>query len=74
MRHPSLNRRTSLPRIALLALLAVGCGGNAARPAVSDAHLSGERIIFMSDRDGDYEIFVMNADGTGVQQLTDNDD
>jgi TolB protein len=33
----------------------------------------------MGDRDGDdevgdMEIFVMNADGTGVTQLTDNDD
>ena len=31
-------------------------------------------IAFESDRDGDYEIFVMNADGTEVRQLTDNDD
>jgi Tol biopolymer transport system component len=26
----------------------------------------GERIAFVSDRYGDYEIFVMNADGTDV--------
>ena len=32
------------------------------------------KIAFGSTRDGDGEIFVMNADGTGVQQLTDNDD
>lgn len=30
-------------------------------------------IAFFSDRDGDDEIYVMNADGSGVQQLTDND-
>ena len=30
------------------------------------------RIAFVSDRDGDQEIYVMNADGTGVVQLTDN--
>ena len=35
---------------------------------------SGDRIAFVSDRDGDSEIFVMNADGTEVRQLTDNDD
>jgi Tol biopolymer transport system component len=72
MRHPSLNKRTFLPRIALLVLLAVGCGGNAARPAVSDAHLSGERIIFMSDRDGDFEVFSMDPDGSRLQRHTSN--
>ena len=30
------------------------------------------RIAFVSDRDGDNEIYVMDADGTGVVQLTDN--
>ena len=29
-------------------------------------------IAFHSDRDGDHEIYVMNADGTGVVQLTRN--
>ncbi len=28
----------------------------------------------VANRDGYDEIFVMNADGTGVTQLTDNDD
>ncbi|MGH7563341.1 MAG: TolB family protein [Gemmatimonadota bacterium] len=32
----------------------------------------GERIVFSSDRDGDLEIYVMNADGSGVEQLTDD--
>ena len=32
------------------------------------------RIAFISDRYGDDEIFVMNADGSEVSQLTDNDD
>jgi hypothetical protein len=30
----------------------------------------GGRIAFYSDRDGDWEIFVMNADGSNVTQLT----
>ena len=30
------------------------------------------RILFMSDRDGDWDLFIMNADGTGVRPLTDN--
>lgn len=32
----------------------------------------GTRIAFASARDGDYEIFVINVDGTGEQQLTNN--
>ena len=34
----------------------------------------GRRIVFESNRDGNYEIYVMNADGSGVTRLTDNDD
>jgi len=33
----------------------------------------GQRIAFESDRDGDREIYVMNADGSGVTRLTDHD-
>ena len=33
----------------------------------------GDRIAFQSHRGGDDEIYVMNADGSGVEQLTDND-
>ena len=34
---------------------------------------SGESIVFHSDRDGDYEIYAVNADGSGsAVQLTDN--
>ena len=29
------------------------------------------RIAFSSDRDGDWEFYVMNADGSGVTRLTD---
>ncbi len=31
------------------------------------------RIAFSSDRDGNYEIYVMNADGSGQTRLTDNE-
>ncbi len=30
----------------------------------------GRRLAFVSDRDGSWEVFVMNADGSGVRQLT----
>jgi len=32
----------------------------------------GTRIAFSSNRDGDWEIYVVNADGTGLVKLTDN--
>ena len=32
----------------------------------------GLKIAFISTHDGDPEIFVMNADGTGIRKLTDN--
>ena len=30
----------------------------------------GRRIAFASDRNGDYEVYVMNADGSGEHRLT----
>ncbi len=32
----------------------------------------GKRIAFVSDRDGNFEIYVMNADGSGQRRLTTN--
>ena len=32
----------------------------------------GSKIAFCSDRDGNYEIYVLNADGTGQTRLTNN--
>ena len=32
----------------------------------------GSKIAFASDRDGDYEIYVMNSDGSGQTNLTNN--
>ncbi len=31
-----------------------------------------DRFVFSSDRDGDYEIFIVNIDGSGLTQLTHN--
>jgi Tol biopolymer transport system component len=33
----------------------------------------GGKIAFVSNQDGDSEILVINADGTGLMQLTEND-
>jgi tricorn protease-like protein len=32
------------------------------------------RIVFMSDRDGTYDIYVMDADGQNLARLTNNTD
>ena len=32
----------------------------------------GSKIAFVSDRDGNYDIYIMNVDGSGVTRLTDN--
>ena len=62
--------KCSATLFVVLVFAAVGCGGGS----------SSDRIVFGSgsvyDSDGtfyDSEISVMNADGTGVRQLTDND-
>jgi Tol biopolymer transport system component len=34
----------------------------------------GAKILFESNRDGDWEIFVMDADGENLKQLTENDE
>ena len=41
----------------------------------SNPHWSrdGSMIFFQSDRDGDFEIYRINTDGTGLVQLTFND-
>ena len=32
----------------------------------------GRRIAFRSDREGDYDLFVVNSDGSGLRRLTEN--
>ncbi|MEW5718746.1 MAG: DPP IV N-terminal domain-containing protein [Chloroflexota bacterium] len=34
--------------------------------------IDGKRILFVSDRDGNVEIYVMNADGSNQTRLTNN--
>ena len=53
----------SLILCSLVSASVFACGGSSG-PA---------QIAFQSARDGDFEIFVMDADGTNVRQLTTND-
>ncbi len=48
---------------AAVLLLAAACGGDGGQPA---------QIAFHSNRDGNEEIYVMNADGSGLTRLTDH--
>jgi dipeptidyl aminopeptidase/acylaminoacyl peptidase len=51
-------------------LLTVACGGGDEQEPAS----SQELIAFSSSRDGDFEIYTMNPDGSGVRQLTRNEE
>ena len=42
-----------------------------ATPAITP-NSSGGKIAFVSDRDGNSEIYIMNADGSDQQNLTNN--
>ena len=53
-------------------LLAVGLVSACGQPSSELTPVS-SRIAFHSDRDGNPEIYVMNADGSGQTRLTDND-
>ena len=70
------DRRTSRPMIgALVAVVlsaaALGTSGAAGAPAAASTGVNG-RIAFYSDRDGNGEIYTMNATGTGQIRLTNN--
>ena len=45
---------------------------DAARDSTPSWSPDGRRIAFQSDRDGNLEMYVMNADGTGLLNLTQN--
>ena len=57
--------KTTMRAILLLALLAAlaGC-------IPSSGNGSNGMIVFQSDRDGNYDLYVMNPDGTDVRNLT----
>src|SRR5438105_15897974 len=54
---------------AVLGLALAGCGSDSTAPSGRPA---AGQIAFSTDRDGNPEIYVMNADGAGVRNLTNN--
>ena len=55
---------------SLILSISVANGGAAA--GVTPKADSGGTIVFTSDRDGDYDIYAVNPDGSGLTQLTQN--
>jgi TolB protein len=53
--------------LAVPAIVGAGSAAPATKLSTSGA------IVFSSDRDGDWDIYAVNADGTGLRQLTHND-
>lgn len=56
----------------VLAVSVAAAGGAAPSRAVTPIDAPGT-IVFASDRDGDWEIYAVNPDGTGLTQLTHNE-
>ena len=55
---------------AVLGLALAGCGSDSTAP--SGGRPAAGQIAFTTGRDGNREIYVMNADGSGLRNLTNN--
>src|SRR6266542_533118 len=63
-------RRTTASLVSVAVLVAALAAS--ARPALAAFPGANGKIVFTSDRDGNDEIYVMNADGTAQTNLTNN--
>jgi TolB protein len=59
-------------RIATTSLTSVGVVTTLDEDTAPALSPDGRQVVFMSRRDGNWEIYSANSDGTGVQRLTDN--
>lgn len=72
--RPTTWRRRRVWWVSLGALcLLVAAGVVILMTRSADAPADPGRIVFASDRDGDFELFTMNPDGTNLRQVTNND-
>lgn len=58
---------TVVPWLSLLALAAVGCGGSSDGPNGPPGLTNS--IVFVSDRSGSDELYIMNGDGSNVREI-----
>ena len=63
--------QVTLAMLVVLTLLVTACAPTAT-PSPTPSGGGTGRIAFVSDRDGNDEIYVMNADGSGQTRLTNN--
>ena len=74
--RPSSSRRRALPRWTFAGIEARWFSGRSPfwlRAAARDPSLLKDQgIVFSSDRDGDFEIYVMDGEGQNVRRLTQN--
>ena len=77
-RKPLTKRILAIAIVLLAAVATSGCFPNMMaqqqQTVKTDPMYSpdGLKLVFISTHDGDPEIFIMNADGTGLKKLTDN--
>ena len=64
--------RRAVARVSLAAIALVALGVVAIEPRAAQAQSAEGRIAFTSQRDGNTEIYAMNADGSGLTNLTNN--
>jgi len=70
-RTKMLRKCVFLSVVVVMILSLSACGGGA--PVGEEEELAPpSRIVFVSDRDGNNEIYVMDADGSNQQRLTNN--
>jgi Tol biopolymer transport system component len=68
---PRLPSHHAIRAAATLAALGVGLlGGCSERPAEPLPETREPRVVFITNRDGNAELYVVNADGTGLTRLT----
>jgi Tol biopolymer transport system component len=67
--------KPSIASLAVAAALALvsGCGGSPGDASSGSVARADHGILFSSKRDGDFDIYVMDADGGNVRQLTKNE-